>query len=224
MRKFLNLLFAVIILALIAACQSASQENKEDLIQSNDDRDQEDFVQEGPGQLHASIDVVPFNDLVEEADLIANVKIDNKVGEFNEPTPTSIFSLDIETVYKGDMDKENTKTTVYQIGNEEWVFEGHKYTFQPNETYILFLKETVGVDDSEYFILNEHAGLFKQTDDETIVKLAYDDETLESTESDDSLDMSLLNFNEEDDTFNEDEIQTFEKNAFISKLNEELQR
>lgn len=158
--------------------------------------------QDSAGSLDASILVVSFEELVEESDLVAHVTIGNKIGERNEPSPKSIFEITINEVYKGDEAKKSTQTTVYQLGND-LIFAENRFAFSSSEEYILFMKETVGVDDSEYWILNEHAGLFKFTEDNEFLSSTYIYEELDTIKMDDS---------------SEVEQQTFDKKSFILKI------
>ncbi len=56
---------------------------------------------------------------MEEADLVAELTIIEKVEEVDKkPVPYSVFSAAIQSVYKGEMNKENI--TIKQQGNSEW--------------------------------------------------------------------------------------------------------
>lgn len=170
--------------------------------------------------LEAMISDVTFPELVEEADLIAHVTIDEKLSERNEPTPKSVYSLEINEVFKGEKNRESTITTVYQLGNEHWVFADNYFTFKQGEDYILFLKETVGVEDSEFWILNEHAGLFQFIQGDTLLKLAYTDNTLESISLTET-NLNKVNLNKTNQFLDAGQ-QAFNKETFISEIKKSL--
>lgn len=169
--------------------------------------------QDSAGSLDVSILVISFEELVEEADLVAHVTIGNKIGERNEPSPKSIFEITINQVYKGNEAKTNTQSTVYQLS---WASEENHFTFTSSSEYILFMKETVGVDDSEYWILNEQAGQFKFIEDNILINSAYVYDELNSIAMDENEYSSLDSLNTDD--LSEVVQQVFIKEIFISKI------
>lgn len=131
------------------------------------------------GIIHATLEVLPFDSAVKEADLIAEVTILESIGERNEPAPKTTFKVLIDEVLKGDSGLNNETVRVDQHGNSEWNFNDNAL-FQPSEKYILFLNKTVGIDESDFWIQGEESGMYKEIGDNAIVKIAYPDEELDS--------------------------------------------
>lgn len=160
-RYFYCILLANVLL--LVGCQASNSES--------------DVKEDDVGVLHASIDVIPFESLQKEADLIVEVKMIEKVGEVDKPTPKSIFELEVENIFKGSKVKPNERIRVSQLGNSGWVYQDNDFILNKELSYILFLKETVGAEEGDYWILNEDAGLYVLNED-AVIKLVDHDEEL----------------------------------------------
>ncbi|MGG0720151.1 hypothetical protein ABE096_21600 [Robertmurraya massiliosenegalensis] len=172
------------------------------------------------GELFASVDIFPFDKLKGEADLIAEVKVIKKVGEIDLPTPKSIFELQVENVIEGDETKKYSSITVYQVGNSDWIYHEDKYTLESGNKYILFLKETINSDNSDYWILNEEAGLYQVLNENVIVNLAYNDEELNAISIDQSTINKQIVFNSLSESNADQEIQYFDREKFLRSVKE----
>lgn len=190
------------------------------LIYANLDGNTNNPVQDNPNQLveniertvETSIDVLPFEELKQEADVIAQVKVIGKTGEIYSSIPKSIYQLEIEEVFKGDDSKANKKISVLQTGNSKFPFEDGKYDMNEELTYILFLKETVSTDKSDYWILNDLAGLFVVEDD-LVINLVYWDDSLKEIAMTAQDHIILADVEHDQGMF-----RLFEKEKFLNKI------
>ncbi|WZY00645.1 hypothetical protein NSQ26_00985 [Bacillus sp. FSL W7-1360] len=109
-----------------------------------------------------------------DADLVAEVKIQEIVGEVEETLPKTIFSAEVTNVLKG---KEEQKTIkLFQNGTKEIGFNDNEL-FSEGDTYVLFLNETSSSSEADYWIQGEETGMYKVSGD-TLVKQALPYEAL----------------------------------------------
>lgn len=167
------------------------------------------------GILNAEIEIVPFESLQKEADLIVEIKLIEKIDEVNSTPPESIFEMEIQNVFKGDKEKLNEKITVSQTGNSHWIYEDNKYTLNEGVSYILFLKETIGNYASDYWILNDIAGLFV-VDDDVVIKLVYEDKEL----NDILIETPSVNATPKIGNHSKEYIQFLDKEKFLERISE----
>src|SRR5699024_3171136 len=114
--------------------------------------------EDSPGDIHADIEVQSFPEAVENADLIADVTIIKQVGERDKPSPKTTFNTQINQIIKGDIDLSGENILVDQQGNSEWIFNDNDL-FKKEQQYLLFLKKTIGTDESDYWIQGEETGV-----------------------------------------------------------------
>lgn len=190
------------------------------LIYANLDGNTNNPVPDYPNQLaediertvDTSIDVIPFDELKQEADLIAQVKVIGKTEEIYSSIPKSIYQLEIEEVFKGDDSKANKQISVLQTGNSKFPFEDGKYDLNEELTYILFLKETVATFKAEYWILNDLTGLFVVEDD-LVINLVYWDDSLKEIAMTAQDHIILAGVEHDKEMF-----RLFEREAFLNKI------
>src|SRR5699024_9997792 len=107
------------------------------------------------------------------------VTIIKQVGERDKPSPKTTFNTQINQIIKGDIDLSGENILVDQQGNSEWIFNDNDL-FKKEQQYILFLKKTIGTDESDYWIQGEETGVFKEVETGISVKLAYSADELET--------------------------------------------
>lgn len=128
----------------------------------------------------AEVESFYFEDAVNKADLIAQIEILDVLEEVDDPSPKTIFRANLVENVKGTSEK--TEIFILQQGNSTHVFNDN-LLFEQGDNYILFLAETTGLDiENSYYILGEETGMYKLTDQSTVVKIALRDEALDSIE------------------------------------------
>lgn len=134
------------------------------------------------GKIKAQIEVLPFEQSVIQTDLIAKIRIVNKVSELSEPSPKTLFQAEIIDVIKEDTALSNKVIHILQNGNSKWHFNENEM-FSNNKEYVLFLKKAIGLEDQNtYWILGEETGIYKVVDNGKIAKQAVRDEKLTDIE------------------------------------------
>ncbi|WP_080873461.1 hypothetical protein [Oceanobacillus timonensis] len=203
MRK-LVLFFTV--LFLLVACNQQDETSNPNVSESDDT---DEIV---PGGIDAEI--IPFNleNATEDADLIAQVTILEKVEEVSiEPVPYTVFRVDVTESIEGE--PINETVTIKQLGDSEWSINNNEF-FEPGEEYIFFLNET-SESNSDYWIIGEETGFFQVLDDDTVVKLVNSIPELRDAESDN---VNELNTSTEELKMATDE-QVLDKQKLINLLN-----
>lgn len=172
-----------------------------------------DGTEEQRGELHGELEILPFSKAVKETDLIAEVEIIEAVKEIDDPSPKTIFEVSIQKVHHGDSSLEKEERHVLQQGNSDWTFNENEL-FQTGDRYILFLKSTIGIDYADFWILGEEGGMYQVIDEEVVVKLAYDDEELQSAEASEPIKKEIFNLVE----FDSQDVQILDKPKFIEMI------
>ncbi|GBF77688.1 hypothetical protein PA598K_06250 [Paenibacillus sp. 598K] len=119
---------------------------------------------------HALIQTYPFDEALQQADLVSEIVITNHAGEIDEPSTKTIFSAEIVKSYKGGLEAGET-IDVLQEGNSKVEFNGTRF-FQVGEKYVLILKKATGFSERTYWILGGESGVYEVVDDSTIIKWA----------------------------------------------------
>ncbi|MGE7917966.1 lipoprotein [Viridibacillus sp. NPDC093762] len=167
-------------------------------------------------------EIIPFNleETTVDADLIANVVIKDKVDEIKaEPIPYTVFNAEVIVVYKGD---ETTKDiTIKQEGDSEWLINGSKM-FETGEEYILFMNKTT-VDKGDFWIIGGETGTFQVLDNDKVAKLLLPIDEFSDIEVDHSQEVRALKFLDNQD-IDEDIIQVLNKDEFIQKIKDEVEK
>lgn len=128
-------------------------------------------------KVKAAIETLYFEESVRQADLIAEVTIAEKLYEVNEPSPKTVYSAAMNQLLKGKADA-NLGIRIMQQGNSRYSFNDNPM-FQAGDTYLLFLKKAVGMeDDHTYWILGEETSIYEQWDDDRLVKWSLKDSRL----------------------------------------------
>ncbi|TFB14093.1 hypothetical protein E3U55_14340 [Filobacillus milosensis] len=157
-------LITILVAFMLSACNNSESENTKN---------------EKVGNINSFLEVLPFSESIEKADLIANITVIEKIGERNEPSPKTTFKVSINDVIKGDDSLLNNYIRIDQQGNSKFSFNNNAL-FKKGENYILLLRETVGTDKSDYWIQGEEAGMYKEINNNIVVKLAYNYNALNS--------------------------------------------
>ncbi|MDY7224200.1 hypothetical protein [Halalkalibacterium halodurans] len=208
--KISLLALSLSITSLLTACNESA--NPESIIRNAN------LQEEGPGGIDAEIIPFDLNDALEDADLIAEVTILEKVEEVKiEPVPYTVFRAEVTEAY---MTETNSKEiTIKQQGDSEWIFNDTKL-FEVGETYFLFLKET-SQSKAAYWIIGEDTGTFVKLDDDIIAKLAAPSDDLIEVESDTNFDREELR-SKIGPNKNIEEVQLLDEKAFYKKIKEEI--
>ncbi|MFE0555127.1 hypothetical protein ACFW1P_04215 [Paenibacillus sp. NPDC058910] len=139
-----------------------------------------------PKTIRGELEVYPFEEGVNKADLIVKVKIIGNIGEVIEPVPKSVFNTQILSAQKDDPTLDSESISIMQQGNSEVLFNGNEL-FKENEEYILFLKKAVGPVAEEYpnlyWILGEESNMYKSISNNLVEKQGHVDEELKDVES-----------------------------------------
>ncbi|MFD1066390.1 hypothetical protein [Oceanobacillus locisalsi] len=201
-----NLLLFCTILFLLVACNQQDESGNPSVSESDDT---DDIVS---GGIEAEIKPFHLADATEDADLIAQVTILEKVDEVHaEPVPYTVFRAEVAESIEGEPSSETV--TIKQLGDSEWPINNNAF-FEPGEEYIFFLNET-SESNSDYWIIGEETGFFQVLDDDTVVKLVHSIPELKEAESDN---VNELNISTEELKMATDE-QVLDKQKFINLLN-----
>jgi len=126
--------------------------------------------------VHGQIQIFPFEEAVNRADLIVKVKVGKRIGELSEPVPKTIFNAQILETQKSDVNFELESINIMQQGTDEVLFNDNPI-FKENEEYILFLKKAVGPVAEEYpdlyWITGEETNMYKVIGDQLVERQAY---------------------------------------------------
>lgn len=114
------------------------------------------------GQMKVSVNGYNFEDSFKKADIVAQVKISEWLGEENEPSERTIFKAQLEKAYKNNIDKSLKEIKLLQEGNSNTTIENFPL-FKNNDKLVLFLKKATGeeYDDTTYWILGVHSSVFR---------------------------------------------------------------
>lgn len=129
-----------------------------------------------PKSKHRQIQIFPFEEAVNRADLIVKVKVGKRLGELTEPVPKTIFNALILETQKSDVNFELESINIMQQGTDEVLFNDNPI-FKENEEYILFLKKAVGPITEEYpdlyWITGEETNMYKVIGDQLVERQAF---------------------------------------------------
>lgn len=161
-------------------------------------------------KMEADMIVLPFEEAIETADLIAKLSIDHIIKELDSPSYKTLFQATVLNVVKGD--KELTTVNILQGGNSKCSFNENEL-FLPGEQYYLILNNATqdGLENT-FYIQGEETGMYKSIEDGYIVKLAYRDSHLSSID-----DVSLVSKLQ---ASYDKQIMVFEEQKFIDKISE----
>jgi hypothetical protein len=115
------------------------------------------------GQFSASIMSYNFEDSFNKADIVAQVKITEWLGETKDSFEMTTFKAKLEKTYKNDVaDRDLKEIKLLQDGNSKYTVENFSL-FKNNDKLVLFLKKATGeeVDDTTYWILGGYASVFR---------------------------------------------------------------
>lgn len=159
MRKILVVLGAILVITTACSTKNESSDFSSDLTE----------VEEIAAGIDAEVLSFNLEEAKEQADLIAEVTIIDKVEEVKqEPIPHTVFRAEVKKAFKGNV--KNEEITIKQQGDSEWTVNNTEL-FKAGEKYIFFLKETKSIN-ADYWIIGEETGMFKILDDnEVIIKL-----------------------------------------------------
>lgn len=179
-------------------------------------------IVEPEGVINASLKALTFEESLNEADLIAKVKILNQVEQIDKPDAATIFKSNVVEVFNNSPISVGSEINIMQQGNSKWVFNGNA-PFKDGEEIILFLKAAVGFDNT-YFIVSEEVNTYKFIEinkEEYVVKQAKNDKYLEAYE-DKEQSKEINNYLESKKGKYEKvkDIQVFKADSFIKMLRE----
>lgn len=97
----------------------------------------------GSGTSKPTVRGYSYDKLIEEADLIAKVKIVEWLGESNDPTEQTFFKAELLNVLKGADVKNNKYIEIRQEGSSSTTIKDFPL-FKNNDKLILFLKKGDG--------------------------------------------------------------------------------
>ncbi|MBO9129454.1 hypothetical protein [Bacillus sp. 165] len=169
-------------------------------------------------QIKGEVEVYDFEDAVNISDLIAEIVINKKIKELDEPSPKTLYEATIKKAYK-DAEKHQD-IRILQQGNSQWLFNENKL-FSEKEEYILFLKKAVGEEfegTNTYWILGEETNMYSVIDTGKIKKHSFYEDDLMDIE-----DKNLTKILKEKEKNNKD-IQVLDKNKFEKKIIEIVDR
>ncbi|THF84245.1 hypothetical protein [Cohnella fermenti] len=137
------------------------------------------------GRINASLQVLPINESIDKADLIAKVEIVKTEKEISKPSQKTILAAKIIETIKADSRNENIDVIhILQNGNSTALINGNKI-FQPAEQYVLFLKRAVGEEydlTNTYWILGEETNIYEDLGNGLLSKWALTDADLTEVE------------------------------------------
>src|SRR5690606_31196339 len=125
------------------------------------------FTQPQLGETKCSIEadmlVLPFEEAILEAYLVAKLNIEQALEELDSPTHKTLYEASVMQVVKGD--KELTTIHVLQAGNSKCSFNDNPL-FMPGEQYYLILNKASGNNPVErFYIQGEETGMYKVLED-----------------------------------------------------------
>ncbi|GIN08366.1 hypothetical protein J1TS1_25110 [Shouchella clausii] len=199
----------LIVLSTLIGCSSSSED------QHSRNNSSENLTPEVPSSdianiqhIHADFDPISFNENVKDADLVAEIEIQGLITEMEDPSPQSIFKTNVLNILSGDYG--DSEMNLLQAGTSTVVFNEFPQ-FSEGDRYILFLQKTTETPNTDYFIRGAISGVYKVVDENTIIKIALPDESLE--------DIQLGQVQQSND--NEIEQQVLDKNLFEELVKKE---
>lgn len=107
-----------------------------------------------PSVICASRERYALDDSIEEADVVAEVKIKGVVGEFENGIPQTLHRASVIETYKGELPGE---INVLQDGTKKMPVSDNPL-YEEGERYILVMRNTVSLDDNEnsFWVLKEY--------------------------------------------------------------------
>ncbi|OPX42282.1 hypothetical protein CLHUN_38030 [Ruminiclostridium hungatei] len=113
------------------------------------------------GQMSASVIGFNFDESYKEADIIAQIKITEWLGEVDEELERTIFKAKLEKTYKNNVNNNLKEINLIQTGNSNYTIKDNPL-FKINDRLILYLAkaEMEGYGDV-YYILGAHTGIFR---------------------------------------------------------------
>lgn len=134
------------------------------------------------GDIHAELEVLPFEQSVNKSDLIVEIQILEKLKEINEPTPKTIYRAEITDYLNNEGKNDSNIINIMQGGNSEWTLNKNKL-FSPGEKYILFLVKTIDFDiENTYWILGEETSIYEVNNSNELIKWAHPEAELSNFE------------------------------------------
>ncbi|WP_242227464.1 hypothetical protein [Bacillus cereus group sp. BfR-BA-01315] len=121
--------------------------------------------------IHGELDVSSFKETLSEADLVVKVKIGDKVKEFNEPSPGTLYNAKVQETLKG---QAGADIKVLQQGNSDYSFNGNPL-FTKGQEFILVLKKAVGLGENVYWLLGEETQIYQVVGDGSLKRWAAHD-------------------------------------------------
>lgn len=154
----------LILIAILVACSSEIDESGTEALKGTDNVVVSSI---------AEIEYYTFDEAMNKVDLIAEVQINNVVGEIEVPIDKTIFEVEVINVLLGNVDQKYIK--ILQLGTEKVRFNDIDL-FKIGEKYVLFLRETIDFPDADYWIQGEAGGVYKEVDNKLVKLLGEDDE------------------------------------------------
>lgn len=171
-----KILVTLVIVIVLSACSQTNESASQD---KSDNYSNGTEVAEESGGIDAEVESFKLEEATEQADLIGEVTITEKVEEIKaDPIPYTVFKAKVNNSFHGEV--INEEITIKQQGDSEWTFNGNEL-FEEGEKYIFFLKETIA-SKADYWIIGEGTGMFEILDNEIIVKLNEPIEQLKDVE------------------------------------------
>jgi|GEM_PF-1876814 len=119
-------------------------------------------------KMNALIMTYPIEEAVNRSELIAEITIQDIDNEFDEPSPTTMYTAEVNKVLKGT-EEEGSIIRVLQDGTQRVQMNGQQVV-QPGERYVLMLMSAEGTQtDSTYWILGGETGVYQVVGDQIIV-------------------------------------------------------
>lgn len=113
------------------------------------------------GQMFSSVEGFYFDKSYDEADIVAQVKILEWLGERNneDEFEKTIFRASLEKIYKNTVDINLKEIKLFQTGNSYYTIKDCPL-FKNGDVLLLYLKKAVN-EDNTYWILGGYTGVFR---------------------------------------------------------------
>ena len=113
------------------------------------------------GQMSASVIGFDFDESYKKAEIIAQIKITQWLGEVDEEIERTIFKAKLEKTFKNNADHSLKEIKLVQTGNSNYTIKDYPL-FKINDRLILYLVKTEMEGYGEvYSILGAHTGVFR---------------------------------------------------------------
>ncbi|WP_154657425.1 hypothetical protein [Pontibacillus marinus] len=177
-------------------------------------------VMEAENLLRVSVAFHSFEEVVEKADVIAEVEIGEVKKEVSTPMPKTFFHAKIVNAFKGGSALKKNSITVVQAGNSKNAISG-ALLFKKGSKKILFMKEHS--EPNTYWLLGEQGHYYHvSNENDEVVKEVSTSEDLTEIEKKTQDVLLKYKINGETSTVNMPR-QYFNKDDFISALKKQIE-